>query len=255
MLTRVYRAKDWDSGVELSNSLLGKLSSLQMHHIFPKALLYKHGYSVPEVNSLANFTFLTQETNLLVSDRDPAEYLGVYAAKHPGVIESHWIPMDRELWKVDNYREFLVARRELLAKASNDFLDSLVAGTVPEALVTTPVLERTAVMTPRPSVIEEEEYLILECAEWVATQGLPDGEIMYELTDLGTGEPLAVFDLAWPNGLQEGLSQPVALLLNEEEDVEQMANQAGYRYFTDVESFREYVLREILAVYEPHAAD
>ena len=255
MLTRVYHAKDWDSGVELSNSLLGKLSSLQMHHIFPKALLYKHGYSVSEVNSLANFTFLTQETNLQVSDRNPAEYIESYAAKHPGVIESHWIPMDRELWKVENYREFLDARRQLLAKASNNFLESLVAGTVPEALVTTPVLERTAVTTVGAVVNEDEELLILECAEWIASQGLPDGEIMYELTDGATGLPLAVFDLAWPNGLQEGLSQPVALLLNEGDDVEQVANQAGYRYFTNVDAFREYVTREILAVHEPYAAD
>jgi hypothetical protein len=83
--------------VELSGHLLGKLSRLQIHHIFPKALLYKHGYSRAEVNAIANFTFLTQETNLLVSDRDPADYLDEFIGKNPGAIESHWIPMDQDL--------------------------------------------------------------------------------------------------------------------------------------------------------------
>jgi hypothetical protein len=255
MLTRVYHARDWESGVELSNSLLGRLSSLQMHHIFPRALLYKHGYTMSEVNALANFTFLTQETNLLVSDQDPAQYLAKYATKHPGAVGSHWIPMEPDLWKIENYREFLAARRELLAKAANDFLEGLLAGSVPEVQVTTPVLERAAATVPGTIAGEDEEQLILECAEWVTMQGLPDGEIMYELTDPDTGEPLAVFDLAWPYGLQEGLSQPVVLLLNEVEETEQVANEAGYRYFTSVDAFREYVLREILATPEDLAAD
>ena len=76
MLTRVWHAKDWETGVELSNHLLGHLSSLQVHHIFPKALLYQHGFKTSEVNTIANFTFLTQETNLHISDRAPEESVG-----------------------------------------------------------------------------------------------------------------------------------------------------------------------------------
>jgi hypothetical protein len=78
---------------------------------------------------------------------------------------------------------------------------------------------------------------------------------MYELTDSISGEPLAIFDLAWPTGLQEGLSQPVALLLNEGETIEQAANKAGYRYFTSVDALQAYVEREILAVPLDVAAD
>ena len=55
------------------------------------------------------------------------------------------------------------------------------------------------------------------------------------------------FDLAWPNGLQEGSSQQVALLLDEVPQIEDLANQAGYRFFTSVENFKEYVTREVLA--------
>jgi hypothetical protein len=71
---------------------------------------------------------------------------------------------------------------------------------------------------------------------------------MYELADPDTGEPLALIDLAWPNGLQEGYSQPVALLLDESSETEETVNKAGYLFFTNLETFREYVLREILAL-------
>jgi hypothetical protein len=97
--------------------------------------------------------------------------------------------------------------------------------------------------------------MILECAEWITNQGLPDGDIMYEITDASTGEPLAVLDLAWPNGSQQGLSQPVALLLDEGEDTEQAANNAGFRYFTSIDAFRHYVEHEILALHDDLAAD
>src|SRR6266478_509267 len=66
MLTRVCKAKDWESGVELSSHLLGHLQTLQVHHIFPKKVLYKHEYDRPQVKAIANFTFLTQSANLWV---------------------------------------------------------------------------------------------------------------------------------------------------------------------------------------------
>ena len=102
MLTRTYHSRDWCSGIELSNHMLGKLSHLQLHHIFPKSKLNNYGYQRSEVNALANFTFLTQECNLEVSNRDPAEYIPDFLAKQPGVIESHWIPINPELWKLEN---------------------------------------------------------------------------------------------------------------------------------------------------------
>lgn len=247
MLTRVWKAKDWESNVELSAHLLGNLNTLQLHHIFPKYVLYKHGYSRPEVNALANFTFLTQDTNLKVLNKEPLDYIPYYESKNRGVVSSHWIPMDPELWKVENYKEFLAARCDLLAKAANEFLDSLVAGTIPESEFIAPVAERE-VIAMAVSAETEEDRIIRECNEWIVQQGLPPGEVMYELADLQTGEPRAILDLAWPNGLQVGLSQPVALLIDESKETEEAVNKAGYRHFTDIESFKEYVNKEILAL-------
>lgn len=246
MLTRVNHSRDWDTGFELSNLMLGSLSSLQLHHIFPKSRLYKFGFDRAEVNALANFTFLTQETNLKVSNRNPEEYIPEYANKHPGVMESHWIPMDPELWKIENYREFLEARRGLLAAAANRFLDELWQGQIPETKSVSALMDRA---DTRLGAIHsgDEEKVLLETNIWVIDQGLPEGEMLYELVDTDSGEQLAVLDLAWPNGLQEGFSQPVALLIDEDPEIESVASQAGFRFYTDVRSFKRYVLEQILS--------
>ena len=156
--------------------------------------------------------------------------------------------MDPDLWRVDRYLDFLDARRELLANAANQFLDSLVADAVPEPIAGEPVMERDVVTVPGAITDSDEERLILDCAEWVEEHGLPSGELMYECADSQTGEALAVFDLAWPEGLQEGLSVPVALLVDEPDETIRAANRAGFRYFTSIESFKEYVAREVLAL-------
>lgn len=252
MLTRVLHAKDWGSGIELSNHVLGHLNQLQIHHIFPKDVLYKNDYSRPEVNAIANFTFLTQETNLYLSNRPPNDYFYEVMAKNPGVLESHWIPMDEKLWEVENYPQFLTARRELLAKAANEFLDSLVKGGIPEVPSLAPLHERPAKTIVGSIADEEEEKLLLNTNKWIIEQGLPEGEMMHEVINQDTQEPIAILDLAWANGLQQGLSEPVALLIGESREVEEIANRAGFRYFTDVDSFKDYVLREILA-YENEA--
>ena len=248
MLTRSAHAKDWGTGDELSSHLLGRMSTLEIHHIFPKALLYRTGMSKSkrEANAIANFTFLTKETNLRVADRNPADYLEEFMEENPGAVESHWIPTDRNLWNTENYPAFLEARRELLAKAANNFLEGLVGGEVIEERVATPVLDRPVTVVGGTQG-EEEEQLLQQCNRWIIEQGLPEGEVMYELLDPQSEEPVAILDLAWPNGLQEGLSQPVALLIDEPIEVEEAVNRAGFQFFTTLDSFREYVNREILA--------
>ena len=246
MLTRVHHAEDWDTGIELSSHMLGSRSRLELHHIFPKSLLYKCGYERHEVNALANFTFLTQDTNLKVSNRDPAKYIQEFVEKKPRSIESHWIPMDADLWKIENYRDFLKARRELLAEAANQFLDSLLEGSVPESEAVGSVLDGSSTLFGVPQS-EDEEQLLLDANLWVIDQALPEGEFDYQLVNEGTGELLTILDLAWPDGLQEGYSQPVALLIDEDQETEQMASQAGFRFYTDVESLKQYVRDQILA--------
>jgi hypothetical protein len=247
MLTRMGAAKDWGTGLALKGSLLGKMSKLEVHHIFPKAQLYKRKYKKAQVNALANFCFLTKDTNLHISDRLPEEYFPEIESAHPGALESQWIPSDPKLWKTENYIEFLEARHELLAEETNKRMADLLHGDLQW-------LERAATPTqsPAPGIIggitddaEEEELEALN--DWVHERGLPRGILSFDFADDATGDQQAVFDLAWPEGLQEELSQPVAMLLNEGGETVALASSAGFRCFTDAEAFREYVEQEILA--------
>lgn len=68
LLTRMGQARDWGLGLPLKAHMLGKMNQLEVHHIFPKAQLYKRKYSRAEVNALANFCFLTKDTNLDITE-------------------------------------------------------------------------------------------------------------------------------------------------------------------------------------------
>jgi len=251
MLTRVNGARDFCKGIELKKFLLGGGNQLELHHIFPKSQLYKHGgFGREEVNAIANFAFLTKDCNGSISAKLPQEYFPHYEAKHPGVLASHWIPMDERLWRIENYRDFLAARRELLAKAANDFLDQLYHGSMPEADVPRPVVEQAT--RPRPvSIASDEEEAALQMAmEWMKSNGLPPGEYGFELV-APNGELLATLDLAWPRGIQEGYSRQAALLINESEEIRNIAEDHDFKCFTSLTGLQQYVRDEILGEPEP----
>jgi hypothetical protein len=248
LLTRMGESRDWGTGLTLKSSMLGKMSKLEVHHIFPKAQLYKLNYKRPEVNALANFCFLTKDTNLSISDRLPEDYFPEIELKHPGALSSQWIPADKALWKIENYREFLEERRELLAAETNKRMAELLHGDLQwlggaaKQVISIPQADIIGGIT---SEAEEEELHALNA--WVESKGLPRGIVAFDFADEFSGEQKAVFDLVWPNGIQEELSQPVAVLLNEAAETLALAHSAGFRCFTGARDFEEYVRREILA--------
>ena len=103
--------------------------------------------------------------------------------------------MDRELWKIDNYREFLKARRDLLAQAANNFLDSLIEGNVPEREVSASIIDRDVQSIPGGIDNEEEAQLIHNFNQWIISHGLPAGEFMYELHAEDNGDVIAIIDI------------------------------------------------------------
>ena len=246
LLTRMGQARDWGTGLALKSSLLGKMSKLEVHHVFPKAQLYKKKLMRADVNALANFCFLTKDTNLNISDRLPEEYFPQIEQAHPGALASQWIPMDPLLWKIENYPAFLDARRALLADAVNQCMTELLHGDT-RWMAGRPLAVPAATAVSGGIADEEEEQRLEELNDWVEAQGLPRGELAFDFSDPDTGEQKAVFDLAWPSGLQEELSEPVAVLLNESAGTIALASQAGFRCFTDVGEFQQYVMTEVVA--------
>ncbi|WP_227354188.1 GmrSD restriction endonuclease domain-containing protein [Haladaptatus salinisoli] len=126
MVTRANKPVDWKTGEPLVGSF-----RLESHHIFPKSRLYEEydaGQSEHRklVNEIANRAFLTPETNKKLGDTLPEAYLPEVKESHPDALKSQFIPDNPELWKVENYEDFLAKRREKLATAINDYMESLI---------------------------------------------------------------------------------------------------------------------------------
>jgi len=254
MLTRVGEAKDWGLGLPLRQNMLGQMSRLEVHHIFPKSRLYKapQHYQRPEVNAVANFCFLTKDTNLDISNELPEIYFPKVEAAHPGALASQWIPDDPQLWRIDRYRDFLAARQELLAKATNVFFAELLHGDT--AILDKARAAPTSEVSEAEIVEVDDERARTRLNAWVKRQGLATGVELLELADPDSGKAVAVLDLAWPDGLQEGLGPKVAFIADGDPTVMAVANRLGYRCFASQVGFRRFVGREILSAEELQAA-
>ncbi len=235
LLTRVGSAQDLLTGITLRKQLLGSLSSLQVHHIFPKKVLRDAGVRRREINAVANFCFLTQESNLIISKREPKDYFK-QVIKEAGeeALASQWIPLDKKLWEIENYAEFLEARRELLAEASNTFLDSLLNGQADELSL------------PRLSAPEDEDSkerkadidkLILELAEYGVVPPLTDVEIFHP----ETLELLTIAEAYWPDGLQPGMGEPILLELDKRDVDEEKMEDLEMKVFYSISRLKRFV--------------
>ncbi len=244
LLTRVGSARDFGNGLELRDQMLGRLASLQVHHIFPKAQLYARDHSRAEVNSVANFCFLTQASNLAIGKRLPQEYFPEVEAAHPGVLASQWVPMDRRLWRAERYLDFLEARRDLLSAAANGFLATLRDG---ESPVTPAALPRVAVVGEDADE-DPAAVAVRRLAEELTALGMAEPDLNAEIADPETGRVLAVAEAYWPSGLQEGLGQPVVLELDPDEADLPRLQELGYDVYTSVDALAGFVHRRLRMV-------
>lgn len=112
-----------------------------IHHIFPRGYLKKHGMTRWKYNQIANYVIMQSETNIQVGDRAPSVYLNEMhnqiqsgELKYGGIdnIESlsenfkqNCIPEDVISMDVDDYENFLNQRRKLMAKKIKTYYFSL----------------------------------------------------------------------------------------------------------------------------------
>jgi hypothetical protein len=99
-------ATDW-AGRPISER---NFNELARHHIFPKEDLRSRGVDEIMRNHLGNLTFIDRNINEELQNRSPEDYLGEYEQ----VLEKHFIPTDRQLWKMENYEKFVDKRMDLL---------------------------------------------------------------------------------------------------------------------------------------------
>jgi hypothetical protein len=230
LLTRAVAGRD----LLTDEPFLANTGSLQLQEIFPKTALNKAGYSRSEVNSVANFAFVTHETGQRLGRRLPEDYL---PECHSEGRHHQWIPDDPGLWSVERYRDFLAARQQLLADAANDFLGRLIEGEVPwEDLPDVPPPEETEPRSPR-------DVMIQSLMEEFAAAGYAPPAVDCEIADPDTGNVLAVAELFWVDGLQVGQGSPVVLELDPEEaDLARLA-ELGCEVFTSADALRNHALR------------
>ena len=122
----------FSTGLELRQAM-GKKYRLENDHIFPYSKLEKIGYGKGNrvkyalAQELTNRAILTQVANRTKSSADPDGYLKSVQSKFPNALTLQCIPNDQSLWTLPTFEKFLEARRQLLAKELNAFLEGITA--------------------------------------------------------------------------------------------------------------------------------
>ena len=130
-------SRDFISGQEM-DFVRYKADGIDIHHIFPKNYLVKHGYDKSKYNRIANFVHLRNDINISVSDLAPREYLGdilsggnnhhsdiVNEAEMINNFEDNAIPKILLQAEVDDYDEFLRQRQVLMADMVREYYKTL----------------------------------------------------------------------------------------------------------------------------------
>jgi len=126
VISRKRNAQDWFTGTVLSSTNVGPEHKLELHHIFPKAVLKASGdFKSHEIDDIANVAFLSQKANRTILKSKPEDYLRNIEENR---LESQYVPIDLNLWEVERFKDFIVERRKLLTEAINKYMRDI--GTV-----------------------------------------------------------------------------------------------------------------------------
>lgn len=101
----------------------GTRTSIEQHHLFPKAYLPKVGVTAQSsINQIANFALVEWPDNSAISDASPAEYWPAMASRLTDeelALMRYWHALPDQ-WERMEYQQFLVARRRLMAQTIRD---------------------------------------------------------------------------------------------------------------------------------------
>ncbi|WP_081104055.1 DUF262 domain-containing protein [Leptospira weilii] len=115
-LCRKKEAKDWFNGINLNTSNHGSENQIELHHIFPKAILKEAEIETELVDDLANIAFLSSKANKEISKTLPSKYLKKIETDR---LKKQFIPIYEELWEITRFKDFLQERRKLIIKELN----------------------------------------------------------------------------------------------------------------------------------------
>ena len=110
-----------------------------VHHLFPKNYLKKHGLMQNKYNQIANYVIMQSEINIAIGDKSPADYFsklleycsnGNKNFAYGAITEldqirenftMHCVPEGMENKNIEHYEEFLQERRKLMSKKIKNY--------------------------------------------------------------------------------------------------------------------------------------
>jgi len=124
--------------IEVSSLLVNRSD---VHHIFPRNYLKKQGLSKGRYNQIANYVIAQSEINIAIGDKPPADYFLMLLEQVEGGkkrfggitdkdllianLKEHCVPLDIFNSLADDYDQFLVERRKLMALKIKEYFNSL----------------------------------------------------------------------------------------------------------------------------------
>lgn len=181
-------AKDWWHDVEIAHTGGGGGFAIEYHHIHPQKTL-RDKYVRAEINDLANLAFISATANKKISDRSPSVYFDelLDPTADRDELSPHLVPLEEKLRTSDQFREFLFARRRLLARAMTELLDEVRPSWVTDTPTDTPSEEVASLSfdwidTPEPTL-----WFTARRGEITHTDSLPVSEFDRFLREIEDG--------------------------------------------------------------------
>lgn len=135
--------KERDKGFLSSDILVSDLIAHRgdIHHIFPKDYLKKNGLPRNQYNQIANYVYTQSEINIKLGNKPPKEYFEIVKQmiasnelKLTGIVDestltenlvSNCIPEGIQSMEIQDYEDFLISRRKLIALKIKSYYQNL----------------------------------------------------------------------------------------------------------------------------------
>lgn len=137
------QVKSNDRGFLSKDVLVSDLISLRgdIHHLFPKDFLKKNGLDRSKYNQIANYVYMQSEVNIKVGNKPPRDYFDLISSQMlnnnkqvSGLstqqelldnLKMNAVPKEIMQMSIDDYNEFLITRRKLMAAKMKEYYFSL----------------------------------------------------------------------------------------------------------------------------------
>ena len=116
---RQNEALDWWQGTKIDNT-----SKIESHHIFPKKVLRDAGFPDNLINDIRNIAIVSQKANRKINAMFPETYFDTEIEDRSRLF-SQFVPEDPKYWKIENYKEFLEKREEIIINTLNKKISEL----------------------------------------------------------------------------------------------------------------------------------